>query len=139
MAIYMYPYTCAIVSCKINLSMKLLIYKFIHRYLMYIWLTYLGSSYSVVWRLNTITPISNYLKKILFFILSTFMIILLPFTLMLCKSLIFDLIVTKFGTLIHLFMVYSSNTVLSILCGIFYTGDWKLSYLLSPSYDSLNI
>ena len=31
------------------------------------------------------------------------MFILIPFTLMLCKSLIFDLIDNKFGTLIHLF------------------------------------
>ena len=94
---------------KICLNIKLLIYKFIHKFFNG-YMTYLPSfiSFGVLMReyQHSRFEFSRSRIKNCFFILcilptnSTFMFILIPFTLMLCKSLIFDQIDTKFGTLI---------------------------------------
>ena len=102
---------------KICLNIKLLIYKFIYKFFNG-YTTYLPSFVSFralkhEYQHSRFEFSHLQIKKIILFfflrILPIFTFILIPFTLMLCKSLIFDQIYTKFGTLIHLFMVYSSN------------------------------
>ena len=100
---------------KICLNIKLLIYKFIHKFFNG-YTTYLPSFVSFgalkhEYQHSRLEFSCSRINNFVFFlrILPIFMFILIPFTLMLCKSLIFDQIYTKFGTLIHLFMVYSSN------------------------------
>ena len=90
-----------------------LTYKFIHRFFN-IYTTYLHTLFHFIPWSEAWTPalpiwVIMHTIKIFFAYPLTFMFILLPFILVLCKSLTFDLIDTKFGTLFHLFMVCSSN------------------------------
>ena len=115
---------------KICLNIKLLIYKFIHKFFNG-YTTYLPSFNSFralkhEYQHSQFEFSCSWIKKLFHFfrILPIFMFILIPFTLMLCKSLIFDQIYTKFGTLIHLFMVHSFN---DLYC-------WKLYYQSCVAY-----